>query len=57
MTSSLQLNLNDPQNLVARRTTALPGVVHAFGPDDWVQRTSTARLAAHMGIVQALCIA
>lgn len=57
MASSLQLNLDDPQNLVARRTTALPGMVHAFGPDDWVQQTSTARLAAHMGIVQALCIA
>lgn len=57
MTSSLQLNLDDPQNLVARRTTALPGVVHAFGPEDCVQQTSTARLAAHMGIVQALCIA
>lgn len=50
------LNSTDPENLVARRTHALPGRVHWFGPEDWSAQPSTAALAVHMGVRQALCV-
>lgn len=50
------LNATDPENLVARRTRALPDRVHCFGPEDWSTQASTAALATHMGIRQSLCI-
>ncbi|WP_310462634.1 LuxR C-terminal-related transcriptional regulator [Sphaerotilus sp.] len=52
-----RLNLSDPDNLVAVRTTQSPDRALYFGPQDWDQQPSTAALAAHMGIEQALCIA
>lgn len=52
-----RLNLTDPSNLVAQRTRMHPGRVHAFGPDDWRTQSSTAALAAHMGVEYAICIA
>lgn len=51
------LNVSDPNNLVALRTTQMPDQAHCFGPLDWAQQASTAALASHMGIQQALCIA
>lgn len=51
------LNLNDPGNLVARRTTQAPNRAIWFGPQHWLEQRSTAALAAHMGIAQAVCIA
>lgn len=51
------LNMRDPGNLVARRTTEAPGRAIWFGPQHWLEQSSTAALAAHMGIAQAICIA
>lgn len=51
------LNLSDPNNFVANKATRDPGRAHYFGPQDWVRQASTAALAEHMGIHQALCIA
>lgn len=51
------LNFHDPNNLVASRVTQAPGRALWFGPQDWLQQTSTALLASHMGIEQAICIA
>lgn len=50
------LNATDPENLVARRTREAPDRSHWFGPEDWSTQSSTAALAVHMGISQALCI-
>lgn len=51
-----RLNVSDPDNLVAVRTTQSPDRALYFGPQDWAEQPSTAALAAHMGIKQALCI-
>ena len=51
------LNFNDPNNLVAHRVTSMPDRAHSFGPSDWARQPSTAELAEHMGIEQAICIA
>lgn len=52
----LRLNLTDPTNLVAQKTFAYPGVVHAFSNEDWSAQESTLRLARHMNIEHALCV-
>lgn len=52
-----RMNVGDPDNLVAARTTRSPDRALYFGPEDWGEQPSTAALAAHMGIQQALCIA
>jgi DNA-binding CsgD family transcriptional regulator len=51
-----RLNVNDPDNLVAVRTTQTPGRALYFGPKDWAEQPATEALATHMGIKQALCI-
>jgi DNA-binding CsgD family transcriptional regulator len=51
-----RMNIGDPHNLVAQRTTEQPDRALWFGPDDWATQPSTAALAVHMGIAQSLCI-
>lgn len=51
-----RLNLDDPDNLVARRCLAQPDKAHWIRPDDWPAHPSSARLATHMGVEQVLSI-
>lgn len=51
------LNLTESHNVVARRCSALPGVVHVFSAQDLYANAPTALLAQGQGVRQVLCIA
>lgn len=51
------LNLTDPDNVVARRTTSEPELAHVFGESDLFAKPTTAALADHMRVTQAMGIA